>query len=282
MNNKPRKWWIAGLLTIAEPGLGQIYNGQGLKGLVILALPLLFIPGLMLGLHVGNILMLLGVLVALTVVLYVASFTDAVLTARRRSRDYQPKPYNRVIVYLGIVVLVLVVSTIVTGMVKNNYVQAYKIPTASMEPTILIGDQILVDRRLSARAPLRWDIIVYQDSVKPGRDFVKRVVGLGGETVEIRDKELFINGQAVGETYSVHSQAEVMPAGDNPRDNFGPVTVPPDSYFVMGDNRDESFDSRFSGSVDQARVKGTVRSIYWSWDHQTGTVRWDRIGMEVL
>ena len=281
MTSKPRKWWIAGLLTLVEPGLGQVYNGQGLKGALILALPILIIPGLILSLDTGNMLSFVGGFVLLTMVLYVASFADAVLTARRLSHNYRLKRYNRAAYYLGIVALVMVVSTILTGVVKNNFVKAYRIPTASMEPTLLVGDHILVDRRASALDPLRWDLIVYQDPTKPTREFVKRVVARGGETVEIRDKELFIDGQAVQETYVLHKQAEVIPAGDIPRDNFGPVTVPPGSYFVLGDNRDESLDSRFTGFVEKSRVKGTVRKIYWSWDARNNRVRWDRIGMEV-
>lgn len=281
MTNKPRKWWVAGLLTVVEPGLGQVYNGQGLKGLVILILPLLIIPGLILSLDAGNMVSLAGAFVLLVMVLYVASFADAVLTARRLNRNYQPKAYNSLLIYVIIVVLALVVSSILARVVKETYVKAYRIPTGSMEPTLMRGDHILVDRRTLILDPSRGDLIVYQDPADPGRDFVKRVVAMGGDTVEIRDKELIVNGQAVPESYVIHREAEVVPGGENPRDNYGPVTVPPGSCFVLGDNRDQSYDSRFSGFVETATIKGRVRCVYWSWDAGNNRVRWDRIGLEV-
>jgi len=282
MSNKPRKWWIAGLLSLLEPGLGQVYNGQALKGILILALPLLIIPGMILCIIAKNIVFFLCIFALSTLAYYVTTVADAILTARKLSSEYQLKPYNRIIIYIGIVVLVFIVNTMLSESVKNNYIKAYKIPAGSMEPTLLTGDRVLVDRRPSALNPKRGDIIIFEYPADAGKDFVKRVVAAGGDIVEIRDKELFVNGEPVKEMYVIHEDSKSLTAAQSPRDNYGPVTVPQDCYFVVGDNRDQSFDSRFWGFVEKSKVKGTVKSIYWSWDHNDNSVRWHRIGVEVM
>ncbi len=282
MNNKPRKWWIAGLLSLLEPGLGQIYNGQARKGLIILALPLLLLPAMVWCLNSSNIMIYLGVYAVLAVAYYIIVVADAVLTAKKFKNEYRLKKYNKLAAYIGIVVIVVLLNTMLSAYIKSNYVQAYKLPAASMEPTLLIGDHVLADRHLAARNPKRGDIIIFEYPQDPKKDFVKRVVAIGGDIVEIRDKELFVNKKPAKETYVAHKEAEVIPADQNPRDNFGPVTVPAGSYFVMGDNRDRSYDSRFWGFVEKSRIKGTVKNIYWSWDRTNGAVRWNRIGTKVL
>ncbi len=182
---------------------------------------------------------------------------------------------------MGVIVLVFVVDTAISGYVKNNYIQAYKIPAASNEPTLLIGDHILTDRRVPARNPKRGALIIFEFPEDPKKDFVKRAVAIGGDTVEIRDKVLLINNEPIKETFAIYNDPTVFSAGQNPRDNFGPITVPENGCFVLGDNRDQSYDSRFWGFVDKTKIKGTVKSIYWSWDHKKAAVRWNRIGAEV-
>jgi len=139
----------------------------------------------------------------------------------------------------------------------------------------------LTDRSQSARKPNRGDLIVFEYPEDPTKDFIKRVVALGGDTIEIRNKELFVNGKAVSEAYAVHNEANMVPASENPRDNLGSKTIPDGEYFVMGDNRDRSYDSRFWGTVPKSKIKGTVKSIYWSWDKEKFAVRWNRVGVKV-
>lgn len=282
MENKPRKWWIAILLSLLEPGLGQIYNGQARKGVIILLLPFLLLPGLLLCLNNSNVLIYLGVYVLLAVAYYIIVIGDAILNARKYSSEYYPKKYNKVTIYIVIILLSIGFSTSLKYFIRSNYVQAFKIPAGSMEPTLLIGDHILVDRHISARNPNRGDLIVFEYPEDPSKDFVKRVVAIGGDTVAIREKELYINNKLLKESYIVHKELDVIPASENPRDNFGPVTVPAGSYFVMGDNRDRSYDSRFWGFVQKSKIKGTVKNIYWSWDRNNHAVRWNRIGSKVL
>lgn len=179
-------------------------------------------------------------------------------------------------------ILLLGISSVAGALyIRENVVKAYKIPAASMEPTLLVGDHILVDRSKAARAPRRGDLIVFKYPEDPSKDFVKRVVAVAGDTVEIKDKILLINGKAVNEPYVVHKEKEIFPATENPRDNLPLLKIAADSFFVMGDNRDRSYDSRFWGTVSKDKIKGTVKSIYWSWDRTTMSVRWDRIGKAV-
>lgn len=270
------------MLSLLEPGLGQVYNGQARKGLAILALPLLIIPGMILCLNAENIVPFLCAFVLLVLAYYIMVVSDAILTARRLRDGYQLERYNKVLVYIGLILLVFVANTALSALVKNNYVKAYKIPAGSMVPTFLIGDHILVDRRPSAHNPERGALIIFEYPVDPEKDFIKRVVAVGGDIVEIRDKELWVNNKPVHEVYVIHKDTKTLSASTAKRDNYGPVTVPPDSYFVMGDNRDESYDSRYWGFVEKTKIKGTVRSIYWSWDHENGVVRWSRIGTRAL
>jgi len=290
--NKPRKWWVAGLWNLLHPGIGQVYNGQARKGMIFLfltniLLPFLFLKSLTLYLNT----LLLTVLVTVVFAMlsyYIIAVTDAVRVAHRLQCDYQIKKYNKWYVYVGILIAAAAVSTILSSLdldketIRSNYLQAYKLPSGSMEPTLLIGDHILVDQRQIARNPKRGDIIIFKYPEDETKDFVKRVEGIGGDIVEIRDKSLFINNKPVVENQVVHLEKDILKKEQNQRDNFGPVTVPKDSYFVMGDNRDRAYDSRFWGFVDKLKVKGTVRQIYWSWDRKNSKVRWDRLGRKVL
>jgi signal peptidase I len=185
----------------------------------------------------------------------------------------------------------LLIAVIFATFARTYVVQAFKIPSGSMEQNLLIGDHILVNkfiygpmlqplesRLLPVRRVRRGDIVVFKFPKDPERDFIKRCVGLPGDTVEVVDKQLFINGQRVhDESYTYHSDDRIMPrsplSGDpfrgdpfQNRDNFGPRVVPPAHYFCMGDNRDNSNDSRFWGEVPESYIKGRAFMIYWSFD----------------
>jgi signal peptidase I len=168
--------------------------------------------------------------------------------------------------------------------VMTFVVQAFQIPTGSMEPTLLIGDFLLVNKLVYANtlSPLeevvlprknlsRQDIVVFKYPNDLSKDFVKRVIGLPGETLEIKNKQVFINGTPLEEGYKVHNDDQIYSKNDyyhyddNIRDNFGPVTVPPGHIFVMGDNRDDSADSRYWGVLPLTLLKGRPWVIYFSY-----------------
>ncbi len=184
------------------------------------------------------------------------------------------------------------VAIIMALIIKAFIVQAFKIPSGSMIPTLKIGDHILVNKFIygtkipftdriifSLKKPERGDIIVFKFPEDEKKDFIKRLIGLPGDVIEIKNKRVYVNGSTLEESYAAHTDTIVYPTGIQPRDNFGPVVVPQDSYFVMGDNRDSSLDSRYWGFVKLNKIKGKAFVIYWSWDGEDRWVRWDRIGM---
>jgi len=282
MENKPRRPWIAGLLSLIQPGLGQVYNGEIRKALVFYLLPMLIFPGLILCLHSEFVRIFLVSFALFSTAYYVTAISDAVRTARRYNVNYLPKKFNKIIAYIGVFLLAVTVNLSTSAVLKSSVIKAYKLPSGSMEPTLLIGDHILLDRSQAARNPQKGAIIVFEYPEDSTKDFIKRVVAIGGDTVEIRNKQLYVNGIAVKESYIAHKEADMIPASQNPRDNFGPQVVPVGTYFVMGDNRDRAYDSRFWGTVQKDKVKGTVKDIYWSWDKKTLSARWSRVGMKVM
>ena len=187
----------------------------------------------------------------------------------------------------------IIIAVVLALFIRAFVVQAFKIPSGSMEPTLLIGDHLLVnkfiygitipftDKKLfEFVTPKRGDVVVFIYPEDPSKDFIKRVIAVEGEQISIRDKKIYINGKRIEDPYGVYRDPNVVSGWGNEisRDNFGPVTVPPHSLFVMGDNRDKSFDSRFWGYVDINKVKGKAFIIYWSWGGFFQDMRWNRIG----
>jgi signal peptidase I len=174
--------------------------------------------------------------------------------------------------------------------IRTFIVQAFKIPSGSMIPTLQIGDHILVNKlAYGIRVPLwghylvdfgrvqRGDVIVFIFPEDRSKDFIKRVVGVAGDTVEVRGKKIYINGQQIEDPHA-HFEGDdpqnILPAS---RDDYGPTKVPENHLFVMGDNRDRSYDSRFWGFVNLDDVRGKAFLIYWSWDGGDRWVRWERL-----
>ncbi|MEW6600389.1 MAG: signal peptidase I [Nitrospirota bacterium] len=217
----------------------------------------------------------------------------------------------------------IIIAVFLALLIRAFVVQAFKIPSGSMIPTLLIGDHILVNkftygitlpfsdsRVLMFNQPKRGDVIVFSfpknkdqeecisvsknisyrfsnawSSGNPFylfrddcKDFIKRVIAVGGDTIEVKNKIVYINDEPLDEPYTIHNDLSVE---GQPRDFFGPFTVPRGSFFVMGDNRDQSYDSRFWGIVDLNEIKGKAFIMYWSWDAEANLlnqVRWSRLG----
>lgn len=169
----------------------------------------------------------------------------------------------------------IVLAVILALFFRTFVIEAFKIPSSSMEDNLLIGDHILVNKFVYAPIQFPWekkllpiddvkreDVIVFKFPEEPSRNFIKRVIGLGGETVEIRNKQVYINGKPIPEPYKFH-KAEFFGLT---AENFGPVKVPDGYYFVLGDNRDNSKDSRAWGFVPKDYIKGRAFIIYWSFE----------------
>jgi signal peptidase I len=187
-------------------------------------------------------------------------------------------------------------AVVLALIIRTWGVQAFKIPSGSMKPTLLIGDHLLVSKSsygiklpfsdtviIPISDPQRGDIIVFRFPEDRDKDFIKRIMALPGETVEVRNKEFYVNGKPLKESWGHYADRIILPPGVQPRDNFGPVVVPEDHYFVMGDNRDQSYDSRFwfsgrGGFVPRDDILGRAFIIYWSWEDESFGVRWNRIG----
>ena len=185
----------------------------------------------------------------------------------------------------------IIIALVLALFIRTFIVQAFKIPSGSMLQTLLIGDHILVSKfiygiknpfsgsvLIPIKSPQRTDIVVFKYPKNPKLDYIKRVIAITGDTVEIKNKNVYINGTAIDEASykKITDKDNILPASASPRDNFGPVTVPEGSIFVMGDNRDNSYDSRFWGFVDLKEVRGKAFIIYWSWDVKKSLLSWGR------
>lgn len=184
----------------------------------------------------------------------------------------------------------IITALLLALLIRAYVIQAFKIPTSSMVPTLLVGDHILVNkfifgiklpfsdkRVLDFKKPQRGDIIVFKYPEDPKRDFVKRVIAVEGDVIEAVNKRIHVNGSLVRESYTQYTDSDVKPRGIEPRDNFGPFVVPKGKYFMMGDNRDQSYDSRWWGYVDIKGIKGKALIIYWSWDREKHLPRFGRL-----
>lgn len=189
-------------------------------------------------------------------------------------------------------------AIILALIIRTFIVQAFRIPSGSMEDTLLVGDFLLANKfiygakvpflnvRLPAiQKPKQGDIVIFKYPRDPSKDFIKRVVATQGQTVEIREKEVFVDGRKVLEPpKSKHIYPDILPSSISMRDNFGPVVVPSGCLFVMGDNRDNSQDSRYWGMLPFDNVKGKAMILYWSWNSERPIwdiihkIRWGRLG----
>jgi signal peptidase I len=284
--------WLAALLSFIMVGLGQVYAGRLVRGLlfsaaysVAMVVSILFLafagplPSITFG--------LLAVVASLGLTL--AGVWDAYRVAARTSPDYELKAYNQPAVYLLLGLLVMSNGLGYALHVRSSLFQAFRVPAASMRPTIGVNDRILVDKTAYRRAePQRGDIIVFHPPTGEWRNqYIKRIIALGGDTVSMRNGELYVNGQPLShEHLSPDSQGQntgptpaasllqerngtaryrILLAAGAPQDkvDFAEITVPEHHCFVLGDNRSESLDSRQFGPVPYAGIIGRADYIYW-------------------
>ncbi len=201
-------------------------------------------------------------------------------------------PENKFLILFKEYAQAILIALVIALFVRTFVVQAFKIPSGSMIKTLLIGDHILVNKfiygvknplsrstLISGHSPEQGDVIVFIFPLDRKKDFIKRVIGVAGDTIKIVNKKVYVNGKLFHDPPTVqHTDPNIIPGNVQPRDNMGPIKVPPGKLFVMGDNRDQSFDSRFWGFVPIKDVKGKAFIIYWSWDSEAFSPRLDRIG----
>jgi len=181
-------------------------------------------------------------------------------------------------------------ALVLTLFLRAFVIQAFRIPSESMLDTLQVGDFLFVNKfeygpkipfthvRLPGlHSPRHGDVIVFQFPQDPSKDFIKRCIATGGQTIEIKDKQVYVDGVKLREPYAVHKDPTLRPSGYDFRDNFGPLTVPKGEMFMMGDNRDNSNDSRYWGTLKMDLVKGRAMFLYWSWNGEKNWPRWNRI-----
>lgn len=268
---------VAALLSWVAPGLGQLYNGE-LKKCIVLVLCLGVDE---LALHKLQVWRTFPWLVAGMAIILVAHIAVIVEAAARayRLQSIALKPFHRWYIYLA----VFCVSNISLLPLEHSGLpkilrpawESYRICSAAMSPALEPGDHIIVALDSHEELDLRYgDVIVFRYPQDPTKDFVKRVIGLGGQVLEIRDKVVFIDGKPLKEPWTTFSSSRIIPAEVLPRDNLPPTRIPDGTVFVMGDNRDGSNDSRFWGMLPINMIRGKALYICRSKD-------WRRIGTSV-
>jgi len=267
---------LAFLSSLAGPGSGHLLRGNNRRGLVwaaavtglgmalLLAVPLSF----------PSIAILIGVLV-------LATLACAIDTLRLTDR--RPPWKNTLASWALLLMLSALVGGPFASYYRDHYLRAFTIPSGSMEPAVARGDFVLTNNSLYRNeGPRRGDIVVFKYPLDERREFIKRIVGLPGERLEMRGNQVLVNGSLLDEPY-VKPRIAAPPLPTDPascgdRVGCNPTVVPADSYFVLGDNRDNSQDSRHWGFVRRDKIVGRVFAIYWSWDPELHQLRLSRVG----
>lgn len=257
---RSRKPLIAFLFSLVSVGLGQIYCGEPKKGFAFVLAQYLCLFALLVGFHSFP---LLVVCTLAGLLIYLANLVNALQCASGK-KEYQLAAYNRWYCYLLFVVVFSFVLPLSID-VKGSYVEAFKTPSSSMSPSLIVGDHFLVDKSwYRSHKPQRGDVVVFHSPNQPEVSVVKRVVGVAGDLVELKGKRFFRNGQEVSEPYAVYDSGGIM--------DFSPRIVSEGHIFVLGDNRDASKDSRhyvdnrneLQPFVPLESLKGKALYIYFS------------------
>jgi signal peptidase I len=281
-----RSPWVAAALSLVSTGLGHVYCGRIVRGLALFCASLLFAPfavALALISPATPVLVILLLAFLGVIGLYLFAAVDAWRLARSVRTSFTPRDYNTPIVYLllGLVGLIYPAGAVVY--LRGHVFEAFSIPTSSMVPTILEGDHILVNKMVPS-TPERGDVVVFRVPNKPGQTWIKRVIGLPGDRVEIRDGEVFINGKKLehervpgshlpelgpqlrGKVFTENLDGRryriQLGGGEEKAANFPEKMVPEGSYFLLGDNRDNSLDSRGFGFIPRGEIVGEVAYVY--------------------
>jgi signal peptidase I len=275
---------VAFILSLLQPGAGHFLVGRFRRGIAWAAAGTVVLAVMLSTMHMNGWTLLVGMLLSFG--FRVASAVDAGTGTPGRPRWA---------LVLGAWVALIageVIFSPAQGVLADYYganrAKAFTIPSGSMLNTLLIGDYILVDRgAYRAGDPQRGDIVVFLYPRNEERRFIHRIIGVPGETLQVRGREVLIDGRVIDEPYTLFG-------GPGRRQGFAttagtcaypygcdPIVIPPDSYFVMGDNRDNSQDSRYWGFVERDKIIGKASVVYWSWDGDRHWLRWDRLGHRI-
>ncbi|HUQ69507.1 MAG TPA: signal peptidase I [Planctomycetaceae bacterium] len=288
-----RKPWVAASLSMLCCGLGQIYCGRAGRGLVMYSLSMLFGPIVIATVMTGSslpwLIAFLLSLIAIAVVT-IGSVIDAHRLAKSLAgQQYEPRDYNRPVVYRLMALTSITYAFVLAMFLRANVTEAFMIPSRSMAPTLVPGDRLLTNKLgINARTLERGELVVFRHSANREQLYVKRIVGLPGDTVELRQGEVLVNGQPlkrepIGPAATDSKQLvyewnggrryQILIGPDDENADLPPQTVPDGAYFVMGDNRGLSLDSRNFNAVSHGEIVGVVTYRYWP------AGNWSRFGV---
>jgi len=272
---------LAVVLSLAVPGAGHVLRGALRRGIAWAVGLVAFAPALVLLLP--NSIVTLAVVIAGGLLGRVACAIDAALVETTRPR------WTVVVTTTGGFVAAamlfgFVVDTPLRAYYKANYREAFGISSASMAPALLVGDYVIADKAVyRSRPPGRGDVVVFKYPVDERRDFIKRIVGMPGDQIHVRGRQVIVNGVPLSEPYVMPAGAGSPVAEERCGYTYGcdPILVPPNAYFMMGDNREHSQDSRDWGFVRGEKIVGRVTTVYYSWDGDGHWLRRERIGQRL-
>jgi len=270
----------AAFLSLLLPGLGHLSCGKVRKALLVYVISQVTIIATFFVFIRTELPYNLIISITIFVSVYLYAIIDSILLAKNTENTLKLKP---ILGYSLLVAAIIFHSTIIKpllgNLIKHNFMQAFKIPSDTMLPTLLVGDMLLVDKHAyHNNHPKRNDIIVFQSPEDSSKTLIRRIIGIGGEIIEIRNAKVYINGSLYAEPYEVNTDKTFQ---SNQRNTLRQFAIPENSYFVIGDNRDMKHDNRFWGIVDRKDVNGKAVKFYWSWDKDRSKVRWDRIGRDI-
>jgi signal peptidase I len=267
---KRRSPLVAVLLSIVLPGLGQVYCGKLARGIIIylglwLLIAVVGLSGLITGF--GGLIAAVAIIAVYQIVIAAEAGAAAV-----RLKEMPLKKYNRWYVYVAAILLLqIMVAPALDHVARFQLAElrTYRMPASSMRPALVVGDCFMAKLDPYRKSvPKRGEVVVFDYPSDKTKSFIMRVIGLPGELVEIKDKQVFINGQLLEDPWGTHGDSRTLPKVASTRDNMDPVTVPAGSVFVLGDNRDFSHDSRFWGCVEIKDIHARPLFIYWSDDRR--------------
>ena len=262
------------------PGLSQFFDGKVKRGIILYLISqiLILLAVLILVQPIQPFNIILPVIIIVSVYLFV--IVDSVTCAK-----YPDTSLKTHLILVGIILFIINTSFIqptIGRTIGENIVEPFQIPSVSMNPSLLIGDFIFASKLPHNREPKRGDIVVFYSPTDPSRRFIRRVVGLSGDVIEVKDNNLYVNSIKQKEDFLIEPSVEGSDITNEAPKSFGPAVAPEGSIFVLSDNRKYGSDSRSWGFLDKNQIIGKASIIYWSWDKDDRRIRWDRIGKSIM